>query len=132
MPQPALNAGMRPCLTDGCLLDAVPYTGRGRPPLYCLVHRILNRPSGHAAVPVYGPNVMEAPDARHLPKRMRRWLWHRVGERCEWCDRDLPLWLADLDHVVPRSRGGGDEPGNLMVLCPTCHAYKSRWYDDQL
>jgi hypothetical protein len=24
-------------------------------------------------------------------------------------------------HVIPRSRGGGDEIGNLITLCPGCH-----------
>lgn len=28
----------------------------------------------------------------------------------------------DIHHIVEVSEGGGNEPGNLLVLCPTCHA----------
>ena len=30
----------------------------------------------------------------------------------------------DLDHVVPRARDGGDEPGNLQLLCRLCNTQK--------
>lgn len=28
----------------------------------------------------------------------------------------------EIHHIKPVSRGGGDEPGNLVVLCKRCHA----------
>lgn len=27
----------------------------------------------------------------------------------------------EVHHIVPRSRGGSDHPGNLKTLCPSCH-----------
>ncbi|MCU0860830.1 MAG: HNH endonuclease, partial [Methanomassiliicoccales archaeon] len=27
----------------------------------------------------------------------------------------------EVHHIVPRSRGGSDHPGNLKTLCPDCH-----------
>jgi 5-methylcytosine-specific restriction endonuclease McrA len=27
----------------------------------------------------------------------------------------------EVHHIVPRSRGGSDHPGNLKTLCPACH-----------
>lgn len=27
----------------------------------------------------------------------------------------------EVHHIVPRSRGGSDHPGNLKTLCPRCH-----------
>lgn len=27
----------------------------------------------------------------------------------------------EVHHIVPRSRGGSDHPGNLRTLCPQCH-----------
>jgi len=27
----------------------------------------------------------------------------------------------EVHHIIPRSRGGSDHPGNLMTLCPSCH-----------
>ncbi|MGI8657415.1 MAG: HNH endonuclease [Candidatus Limnocylindria bacterium] len=31
---------------------------------------------------------------------------------------------SEVDHILPRARGGGDE-GNLQSLCHPCHAAKS-------
>lgn len=27
----------------------------------------------------------------------------------------------DVHHIVPISKGGGDEPSNLITLCAECH-----------
>jgi 5-methylcytosine-specific restriction endonuclease McrA len=41
---------------------------------------------------------------------------------CNWpgCDR---AW-EQVDHIVPRSAGGGDEPENLQGLCQSHNAAK--------
>jgi len=31
----------------------------------------------------------------------------------------------EVDHIVPLSRGGGDERSNLQPLCRPCHAAKT-------
>ena len=35
-------------------------------------------------------------------------------------------------HVVPRRHGGGDELGNLVTLCASCHQGRERRYADAL
>jgi hypothetical protein len=30
------------------------------------------------------------------------------------------------DHIVPRRKGGGDEPANIQYLCANCHEDKTR------
>ncbi|WKK26556.1 HNH endonuclease [Streptomyces olivoreticuli] len=46
----------------------------------------------------------------------------------DWCHGwGVPAHAAsDLtaDHVVPKSRGGTDTPGNLAVLCRSCNSRK--------
>jgi hypothetical protein len=32
------------------------------------------------------------------------------------------ILAIDIHHIVEVSEGGGNEPGNLLALCPTCHA----------
>ncbi len=32
------------------------------------------------------------------------------------------ILAIDLHHMVEVAEGGGNEPGNLLALCPTCHA----------
>ena len=34
-----------------------------------------------------------------------------------------------VDHIVPRSAGGTDDPTNLQTLCASCHARKTALFD---
>ncbi len=47
---------------------------------------------------------------------------HRDGHSCQYCD-----YKGDnltLDHVIPRSRGGGDTWENLVTACVRCNVRK--------
>src|SRR5262245_36953481 len=48
-----------------------------------------------------------------------------AGYRCAvpTCRGILAL---DMHHIWEVARGGGDEPSNLIALCPTCHALYHR------
>jgi hypothetical protein len=51
----------------------------------------------------------------------RRAVFERDGERCTFTDAQghrcpATTWL-ELDHVIPRARGGANEVGNLRVRC---------------
>ena len=51
---------------------------------------------------------------------------HRIFERDDWrCQAPNCFARANLQahHVVFRSRGGGDEPDNLVSLCWSCHSH---------
>lgn len=43
------------------------------------------------------------------------------GYRCRSCGTRKNL---TVDHVIPWSKGGGDEPENLQTLCRSCNARK--------
>ncbi|PSQ62973.1 MAG: hypothetical protein BRD27_01495 [Bacteroidetes bacterium QH_10_64_19] len=53
-----------------------------------------------------------------------RWayLLHRDHHRCVYCDTTGVA--LEQDHVVPRSRGGSDRIGNLVVSCRPCNEAK--------
>ncbi len=36
------------------------------------------------------------------------------------------LLLLDLHHIVDVAKGGRNDPGNLLALCPTCHGLYTR------
>ena len=36
---------------------------------------------------------------------------------------------TDVDHIVPRSRGGSDDEANLQSLCHACHSRKTATRD---
>ena len=43
---------------------------------------------------------------------------------CAGCRMDFPYKILEVDHMVPRSRGGGDHMENLQLLCPSCNRIK--------
>jgi hypothetical protein len=48
-------------------------------------------------------------------------IYERDAYRCRACGSWKDL---QIDHIVPRSRGGTDDPDNLQVLCAQCNASK--------
>jgi 5-methylcytosine-specific restriction endonuclease McrA len=57
----------------------------------------------------------------HVPAHVKRAVWERDGGRCQWevdgggiCGSTHRL---QLDHVVPRGRGGPSTAENLRILC---------------
>jgi len=60
-------------------------------------------------------------DTARVSRATRRAVFGRDGERCTLIDAEghrcpATTWL-ELDHVVPRARGGTSEVGNLRVRC---------------
>jgi hypothetical protein len=43
----------------------------------------------------------------------------RRRPRCEWCNKPVAVQAS---HSVTVGAGGADDPGNLVSLCPACHA----------
>ena len=43
---------------------------------------------------------------------------------CNGCELFFYIQNFDVDHVVPRSKGGGDEYENLQLLCASCNSIK--------
>jgi len=46
------------------------------------------------------------------------------SHRCHWCGGKLGD-RYDVDHRIPLSRGGSNDPSNLVIACPTCNRSKS-------
>jgi 5-methylcytosine-specific restriction endonuclease McrA len=59
-----------------------------------------------------------------MTKRKRKVL-NRYGRACSYCRVPLSFKSATIDHVVPRSRGGSNDIGNLRPACGVCNALKA-------
>ena|SRR6185312_5249815 len=74
--------------------------------------------TAHLNVPIresgYVPELTKEERARALA---------RLGRTCVGCGAKDRL---EVDHIVPRSRGGRNDDANLQVLCRSCNASKGR------
>ena len=43
---------------------------------------------------------------------------------CNGCKTEFPFRIFEVDHRIPRSRGGTDHLDNLQLLCPSCNRIK--------
>jgi len=48
----------------------------------------------------------------------------RAKFRCELCGVSADQKALEVDHILPRNRGGGDEIHNLQALCYSCNSSK--------
>jgi 5-methylcytosine-specific restriction endonuclease McrA len=55
----------------------------------------------------------------------RRNIYHRDASICQYCGKKFPSSELSLDHVQPKSRGGGDTWENLVCACTSCNARKA-------
>ena len=51
-------------------------------------------------------------------------LFGRQEGRCNGCRTEFPFRIFEVDHVIPRSRGGTDHLDNLQLLCSHCNRIK--------
>jgi ATP adenylyltransferase len=49
----------------------------------------------------------------------------RAGSRCELCGVSTEFRALEIDHIIPRSKGGADDISNFQVLCSSCNATKN-------
>ena len=69
-------------------------------------------------------------DAPKRSRNIKQVLYRRQEGQCAGpCGEDgrgrlLDMDLFEIDHIVPRARGGPDVDDNLQLLCPTCNRRK--------
>lgn len=60
-----------------------------------------------------------------VTKRVRFEVLRRDEHTCQYCGQMAPDVVLHVDHVVPVSLGGSDDPGNLVAACRDCNAGKA-------
>jgi hypothetical protein len=61
-----------------------------------------------------------------IPKAVRQQVLSEAEHRCEYCltsSRLIGMPLV-IDHITPKSLGGGDERENLAASCYRCNEFK--------
>jgi 5-methylcytosine-specific restriction endonuclease McrA len=62
--------------------------------------------------------------SRHIPASVRVSVLHRDGYKCVFCGRSAKKVQLEVDHIVPFSKGGSNDPSNLQTLCFDCNRGK--------
>jgi diadenosine tetraphosphate (Ap4A) HIT family hydrolase/5-methylcytosine-specific restriction endonuclease McrA len=62
--------------------------------------------------------------AGYVSGTLRYELLKRARFRCELCGVSADVRALEVDHIIPRNKGGTDDPDNLQALCYSCNAMK--------
>jgi 5-methylcytosine-specific restriction endonuclease McrA len=78
-----------------------------------------------AHLDIAAPSVVRLRSFVRVPYRRRaalsrRGVFIRDGHQCQYCDRAA----ENVDHVIPRSRGGAHEWENVVAACRRCNSRK--------
>ena len=63
-------------------------------------------------------------DAPRRSPNIKELLYGIQSGRCAGCEIALPARLLELDHIIPRSKGGPEIDSNLQLLCGWCNRTK--------
>ena len=80
----------------------------------------------------YDTQALQGPEIRGveyqhgtlLGYEVREYLLEKFGHRCVYCGGLSRDPVLNIDHVVPRSRGGTDRVSNLALACRSCNEAK--------
>lgn len=66
-----------------------------------------------------------------IPKKLKKRICARDRYLCVYCKIPLTTTNVQLDHVIPRVRGGENTTFNLVTCCDPCNKKKAdtRWED---
>ena len=51
-------------------------------------------------------------------------LYKEQNGKCKACGEDFKIWNLEIDHIIPKSKGGGDYYENYQLLCGSCNKIK--------
>lgn len=60
----------------------------------------------------------------YIPGTLRYEVLKRAKFRCELCGVTSDVKGLEVDHIVPRNKGGSNDISNLQALCYSCNAMK--------
>lgn len=78
----------------------------------------------------FDTQLMENPDVAGVEYQqgtlagyeVREYLLEKWGRKCAYCKKEAER--LEIEHIVPRSRGGSDRASNLCIACHACNQKK--------
>jgi len=64
--------------------------------------------------------------AAQVPAEVQRRVRTAAQNRCGYCltRQEYTPWILEIEHIVPRSKGGTNGDENLWLACRACNAFK--------
>ena len=97
-----------------------------------LSQMIANHPAGYVSTPSFRIAVPEVITLRaydKLPigdvKFTRRNIYEHYSYKCCYCGKKFSTHELNLEHVLPRSRGGKTDWSNIVTACMPCNLRKA-------
>ncbi len=79
-------------------------------------------------VEIQAPRVIRLLEYDKVPRQAvkfnRRNIFARDGNQCQYCGQKFSTSELSLDHVIPRSQGGGTTWDNIVCACVECNVRK--------
>ena len=104
-----------------------------------LSQAIKEHPAGFVSTPKFRiaiPEVIALKFYDRLPttevKFTRRNIYEHYAYRCCYCGKRFPSAELNLEHVVPRSRGGKTTWSNIVTACIPCNLKKGNKLPEEL
>lgn len=81
-----------------------------------------------ASMEIQAPRVIRLTTYDRVPRQAvkfnRRNIFARDHNQCQYCGKKVPTSELSLDHVLPRSQGGGTTWENIVCACVDCNVRK--------
>lgn len=73
--------------------------------------------------PDHPPNRTDTGEIKNY-RTHKHELYGKQEGNCNGCDTHFPFKIMEVDHILPRSRGGTNAKENLQILCSHCNRSK--------
>ena len=70
------------------------------------------------------PQRTDIPQISPDDKPMKERLYKEQKGRCKACDVQMRIVDFEVDHIIPKAKGGGDYYENYQLLCSSCNRIK--------
>lgn len=86
--------------------------------------KTFNSPTTSIQVPATLRLISRVNSKQRAPKFRKKVLFNRDDWKCQYCNTDVNWKTAEVEHIMPSSRGGKNSWFNCVTSCHGCNKFK--------